>query len=373
MVVSALAMRTEVIQMMAGAATLSAATYIPILAKRTINADDIYISLLAGGYASATFISSYLFGRAGDIYGRRLIVCMGLFASFATFFMIYFVYTPESLYIVRVLNGFSIGIYPGALAAYAADSRMKMGRFTSFGALGWGLGTLFAGYAATFEIRYAFLMSALFLISAFVVALTLPPIHNNRVHVPLFPIKTIRANAPVYIAVLVRHSSASAVWTLWSLFLLDIGADLFMVAIVQAINSVSQVIFMWGIGDRFECRTLVIMGLLSSAITFFWFSIATNVYDILPSQILLGLAWTCLYVGSLKYVITNSEEKATAAGLLQSVIALSAVIGPFFAGLLTSIWPGYTVLFHFAVGMSLCGLFLFIITDRRRTSRVSTL
>ncbi len=357
--------------MMAGAATLSAATYIPILARTTMNADDVYISLLAGVYATASFVSSYFFGRAGDIYGRRLVVRVGLLISFMTFIMICFVYTPDCLYIVRALNGFSIGIYPGALAAYAADSRMKMGRFASFGAFGWGIGTLLAGYAATFEIRYAFTMSALFFMIAFITAMTLPSIEISRVHVPLFPLKTIRENVAVYSAVLIRHSSASAVWTLWSLFLLDIGGDLFMIAIVQAINSVSQMVFMFGIGDRFNSRALVIMGLASSSITFFGFSIATTIYDILPAQVLLGFSWTCLYVGSLKYVLSRNEERATATGLLQSVIALSAVIGPIFAGVLTSIWPGYTALFWFASVMAIVGLLFFILTDRTATTKES--
>ncbi|MHA2424275.1 MAG: MFS transporter, partial [Candidatus Thorarchaeota archaeon] len=64
-------MRTEIIQTMAGAAILSAFTYIPILARDYLGADEFYITILVAAYATASFVSSYLFGRAGDIYGRR--------------------------------------------------------------------------------------------------------------------------------------------------------------------------------------------------------------------------------------------------------------------------------------------------------------
>jgi MFS family permease len=357
-------LKTEVIQTMAGAASLSAFTYIPILARDYLGADEFFVTILVGGYATAAFFASYIFGRAGDIYGRRIVVRIGLLASMISFGLLLFASTSEILLIVRVMGGFCIGIYPGALAAYAFESEMKMGKFASFGAAGWGVGTLLAGYAALFDIYYAFLMSTLFLAVGFGTALSLPDIKRTRIKVPLFPIDTLKRNWPVYSAVLIRHSSASAIWTLWPLFLTDLGGDLFMVSVVQAVNSIAQVVFMIALTDRYNCRFLVAVGMITSAITFVWFTLAQNIWEIIPSQILLGFAWAFLYVGALKYVTERNEEKSTASGLLSSTMSLSMVIGPIIAAILYSIWPSYTPIMIFAAIMSALGFIIFHASTR---------
>lgn len=357
-------LKTEAIQTMAGAALLSAFTYVPILAREHLNADEFFVTVLVGGYAAAAFIASYIFGRAGDIYGRRLVVRIGLLAAMICFGLLLLARTPEILLVTRILGGFCVGIYPGALAAYAYESEMKMGRFASFGAAGWAVGTLLAGYAAMFDIYYAFLFSTVFLALGFATALTLPPVKRRRINVPLFPIDTLKRNWPVYTAVLIRHSSASAIWTLWPLFLYDLGGDPFMIAVVQATNSISQVGVMVALTDRYNCRFLVSAGMIASAFTFFWFTLARTIWEVLPSQILLGIAWGLLYVGALKYVTERNEERSTASGLLQSTLSLSLVIGPVIAAILYSIWPDYTPIMIYATIMSVVGFIIFRASTR---------
>ncbi|MHA1135152.1 MAG: MFS transporter [Candidatus Thorarchaeota archaeon] len=352
-------MKTETIQIMAGAAMLSAFTYVPILARENLGIDELTITFIVGAYAAASFIASYIFGRAGDIYGRRIVIRLGIFLALISFGLLLVSTTFEILFIVRVLNGFCVGMYPGALAAYAYESKMKMGRFATWGAAGWGIGTLFAGYAAGFNIYYAFVMSTIFLVIAFASALTLPKVPRVVVSVPLFPVETFKKNMHIYLAVFLRHGSAFAIWTLWALFLLDLGGTPFTIAIVQAVNAISQVIFMLTITDRFESKTLVSIGLIASAITFAWFPFARNIIEILPTQILLGFSWACLYVGALKFVTENNEDRSTASGLLTSVLSLSGVMGPIIAAVIYSIWPGYASIMFFAVFMSLLSFVVF--------------
>ena len=161
---------------MAGAAMLSSYTFFPILAREQLSISELYITFIVGSYAAASFISSYIFGRAGDVYGRRIIIRMGLLLTTFSFSLLLITTSLEMLFIVRITNGFCIGIYPGALAAYAYESNIKMGRFATWGAVGWGVGTLLAGYAAGFNIYYAFVMSTVFLTIAFASVLTLPKI-----------------------------------------------------------------------------------------------------------------------------------------------------------------------------------------------------
>lgn len=338
---------------------LSAVTYVPILARENLEIDELMITFIVGAYAAASFIASYIFGRAGDIYGRRIVIRLGLFLALISFGLLLVSTTLEILFIVRIINGFCVGMYPGALAAYAYESKMKMGRFATWGAAGWGVGTLFAGYAAGFNIYYAFIMSTIFLAIAFTSALTLPKAPRVVVNVPLFPVKTFKKNVHVYLAVLLRHGSACAIWTLWPLFLYDLGATTFTIAIVQATNAISQVVFMVTITDRIESKKLVTIGLIASAITFAWFPFARNIFEILPSQVLLGFSWACLYVGALKFVTENNEDRSTASGLLTSMLALSGVIGPIIAAGIYSFWPGYAPIMFFAVFMSILSYVVF--------------
>ncbi|MFW9870080.1 MAG: MFS transporter [Candidatus Thorarchaeota archaeon] len=352
-------MKTETIQIMAGAATLSAFTYVPILARVHLGISEILVTIIVGGFATASFLSAYIFGRAGDVYGRRVIIRLGLVVASISFGLLLVSSDFVTLFIVRLMNGFCVGMYPGALAAFAFESKMKMGRFATWGAAGWGLGTLLAGYAAGFNIYYAFIMSTIFFVIAFGSSLTLPPLDQAPMYVPWFPVETFKRNISVYLAVLIRHSSAFAIWTLWPLFLYDIGGDPFMISVVQATSAIFQVLFMVTITDRFESRRLVSIGLVASAITFAWFPFATNIIEILPSQILVGFAWAMLYVGALKYVTENNEERSTASGLLQSMLSLSGVIGPIIAAVIYTIWPGYAPIMLFASVMSLLSYGLF--------------
>lgn len=367
---------------MAGAAILSAFTFVPILAQQILgdpigaNLDtQLYISSLVVVYGAASFIASYIFGRAGDIFGRRIVLHVGLLLSTISFVFLLFSESTEVLFFVRMFNGFSIGMYPGALAAYAYETELKMGRFASAGALGWGVGNLVTGYAALFSLDYAFAVSSLFFVFAFLTALTLPKIQREKVDVPFFPIDTLRRNFPVYSAVLIRHSSAFALWTLWPIFLTSLGADLFQIGIIQALNSIAQVIFMVGITDRFDCEKLIIIGLITTAITFGWFFMVTDFIQIMPAQILLGLSWACLYVGALKYVTERNVERSTASGLLISMMAISGVIGPIMAAFFSTLWASnpiiaglfsvYQLIILNVIVMSLVGLIVFIYSSKR--------
>lgn len=349
----------------------SAFTYVPILAREHLGASEILVTILVGGYATASFIASYIFGRAGDIYGRRIVIRLGLLLSTLTFGLLLFTWNFETLFIVRILNGFCIGMYPGALAAYAYESKMKMGRFATWAAIGWGVGTPIAGYIAGFNIYYAFLMSTIFLIIAFASALTLPLVPREVVKVPWFPVETFKRNASIYLAMFLRHSSAFAIWTLWPLFLYDLGGDLFSIGVVNAINALAQVLFMATIADRFDSKRLVSIGLISSAITFFWFPFAQNVIEILPTQFLLGFTWATLYVGALKYVTENNKERSTAAGLLTSIMALSGVAGPIIAAVIYTIWPGYVPIMIYAGIVSLIAYGLFWLSNRNNIPEIS--
>ncbi|UCC93667.1 MAG: MFS transporter, partial [Thermoplasmata archaeon] len=155
------------------------------------------------------------------------------------------------------------------------------------------------------------------------------------------------------------------IWTFWPLFLIDLGADYVWVGIIQFINPLAQFGFMWLVTDKVRSTLLFPIGLVLSALTFVTFLLARNPWELLPTQILLGVSWGCTYVGALRGCTESSEEKATAAGLFNSTTSMSAILGPLFATLIVGITGSYETTMIFASVMSLVSLVLYYGLRRR--------
>jgi MFS family permease len=326
-------MRPQIIQLLSSAGSFGPIILVPIILVEDFEASKGFIGIVVGIFAAASFFSSYACGRAADIYGRRVILLLGLSLSgVVTLLHIVTLWMDSVLLfvLVRMLLGFSAGMFPAALLAYAYETNNKMGKFSSWGAAGWGLGSLGIGMFGTLY-DWAFVYCAIILFVSFGVALTLPFPKERRIHVPKFPVALIRKNAAVYASMLIRHTGANMIWVTYPLFLISIGADGAMIGLVYAVNAFSQ-FFIMNFIDRFEPPLLVAFGIGASSVTFALFAMTNHYWEIIPAQVLLASSWACLYVGSLRYVMEKSEEKATATGLLAGSMSLSGIIGPLLGG-----------------------------------------
>ncbi len=353
-------MRAQAIQFLSNAGLFGPAIIVPVILADNFGASDDLIGLIGGGFAGSAFISSYIFGRASDVYGRRLMLTIGLLLSgFATVSQAASIVVGGLPFFTlsRMLIGFCSGIFPAALLAYAYETRRgQMGKFSAFGALGWAAGNLAVGL---FGLLYqpAYLLCAGIIFSSFLIALRLPATRETKMSVPLFPVHLIRKNAPVYSSMLIRHTGANMIWVTYPLFLHSLGADNMTVGIIYFVNSFGQFFFMMFL-DRFDPSLLVAVGLGSSALTFFTFTLAGNYYEIIPSQLLLAAAWSCLYVGSLRYVMDRNKEKATVSGLLSSTMSISGIIGPVLGGIAATAY-GFVGTINIATAMSVIALGIF--------------
>jgi MFS family permease len=342
-------------------------TFVPILARDELGIGDGPIGIAVFLYSSAMFISSYVFGRASDVYGRRRFILGGLLASTFAMGVHMLLRDVPSLWAIRFAAGFAAGIFPAAMVDYIARSSGLLGRFSAWGSLGWGVGALMAGLLAAYydDLTWAFLLGAGIYLAAFVIAIFLPRVEQVRMRVPLFPRDLIRRNVHIYLPMLVRHAGAMSIWTFWPLFLIDLGADYVWVGIIQFINPLAQFGFMWLFTDRVRSSLLFPVGLALSVLTFLSFVLARNVWELLPTQILLGVSWACTYVGALRGVTESSKEKATAAGLFNSTTSMSAILGPLFATVIVSISGSYEATMLFAAAMSMISLPLHFVLRRR--------
>ena len=359
-------MKAASIHFLSNAGWFSSMMLIPLFAKE-LGASEIEIGIIVAGYGIASLISSYIFGRLADIHGRRLFLRIGLGLSAIACALQIFSNTPEVLLFTRVLVGFSAGIFPAALLAYAYESKWRMGKFMSYGSIGWGLGTVTAGIVAvSYSITHPFMLSAFLFFLSFLISLKMPKVKETKLKIPLFPIKVIKKNLPVYSAVLVRHMGACSIWVIFPIYVEQLGGDYFWIGIIYTINSITQFVVMRLLKD--QSTKLIIWGLALAGITFFTFTLAENIWQLMPPQVLLATSWAFLYVGSINYIMKKNVERATATGLLNSTLNMSSIGGALIGGSIAGVF-GYLSTMYLAAIMSFAALVIFLVMRKRQKRR----
>ncbi len=350
----------HMIKFFSAAAMFGILNFIPIFAK-SIGLSDSDIALVALFYAATMFVCNYLFGRLVDVHGRRPLIIIGLFLSAVSLLLYIFANNFTSFLALRIFTGVSISIQSVALIAYAHDKGHKLGRLSAFDALGIAFGSTLMGIIAMyFFLPTVFLISSVFFMTAFLISLRLERVEFTKTEGgPLFPHHIIKKNLPVYLAFFVRHAAANSIWIFWGLYLQQLGASLFWIGISMAINTLTQFFVMYKITDKMKSNVLITFGTILSAVTFFLYGIATNFWQILPIQIVLGTSWAFLYVGSIRWIVDNTHEKATGIGLLNSFINLSMLTGPLLATAAIYLGGGYKTIMFMAAGISLLSFVVF--------------
>jgi len=324
-----------------------------------MGASRLVIGLVVTGYAAALLFSSIFLGRFADVRGRRAILIAGFALAAAATFTQALATDVVQLAIVRILLGLSAGTVPSVLVAYFLyETKAGVGKFASFGALGWGFGSIMAGIFGSAVI--IFLFAGGLMVMAAATIWRLPKTHEITHALPLFPKAVFKENAAVYVSILIRHTGAHMVWVTYPLFLIDeLGADKFWIGIVYATNAFTQFFVMRHL-DRISSSHLVALGLGFSAVTFSLFTLARNYLEIIPLQVILAISWSSLYVGSLKHINECSSEKATATGWLSGMISIAAIMGPVTGGYLNDLID-YRMTMIVAVFLCLTALALFIL------------
>ena len=370
-------MKSYAIYFLASAALSASAIFTPIYAH-DLGASDLVIGYIGMVYGFSIFLAGTYFGRQADVRGRRRFMIIGMAASSVLASLQLFARDPYMLMATRFGLGFAAGMFPGALIAYAHDEGKQMGRFAAWGSLGFGTGNLLISFCAVATWLFGALLlhervyfaSAVILAAAFGIALMLPSIKHETVKVPAFPLNVIKRNRDVYLSFLIRHTGANAVWIIFPLFVLQLspraadgGPDYTWLGIIYAANSLTQGFIMQFL-DRYDGRKLVAAGEVLTLATFIGFYFSNNHIDLLLWSFVLAASWSCLYVGSLKTILTRSPEKATASGLLTSTTSLSAMIGPLLGGIVSHYFGGFRSTIAFAAIMTVAALIVFkVLTD----------
>ncbi len=328
----------------------------PILQK--MGASKFFIGLAGGLYSSSYLISSAISGRIADEKGANLVIKIGLAASAITFFLQYFASDAISFILVRALSGFAVGMYPGAIVAVAYYLGIKIGRLSAAGSTGWTVGSVLSSIVAFFiSEKFTFVVSSLVFLIAFILSTRC---QFKGTKVPRVNMKEVfKRNREVYLTMLLRHTGANTIWMFWVPFLMSLHSPSYLPPALMAINTVSQIVFMYFITDIKSPKSLILMGILASSITFYGYSLINYYLWIIPLQILLGISWAFLYVGSARYLVENNKERATAMGLLNSTIGTAAVIGPLLGGIILQLTGSYKSLMYTALILTILSLIFY--------------
>ena len=286
-----------------------------------LHASKFQVGLIGSSYGIAYFVSSFIFGRQSDRHGRLMFVRLGLALGAAAYVLQIAAINPVTLLAIRAFVGFCLGISSAAIMAYVYEAEGQVGRFAAYGSLGWLFGCLAAAVAAaiTGATKSSATYYALFAVSgaasalAFLLSFTLKEERGKSLHVPLFPLSLIRDNGRVYIPFFLRCLGSSAVWAIFPLFLVSIGASKLWVALLDAINMGLQFVFMRYV-ERFKSGVVLAVGLVSSVIVFASYGFATHYLQLIPVEILLAVSWSCLWVGSLSFLMGQSVERGHGRG-----------------------------------------------------------
>jgi MFS family permease len=121
--------------------------------------------------------------------------------------------------------------------------------------------------------------------------------------------------------------------------------------------------------DLMKSQKMISLGLLVSSITFISFTIPNTFVGIIPLQVLLGISWSFLYVGTLRYSVEKSSfDKATASGIITSIMAVSNILGSLIALIITLIGGSYIDIIVSAGWATFSTFVIFIFFERTSES-----
>ena len=332
-------------------AIMSSHMFIPLLST-DLGASSLQVGLVGASFGIAYLLSSLFFGRKSDLQGRLFFVRIGLAASSIAFLAQTLSFSLVALFFIRALVGFSLGISTAALIAYIYESQGNMGRFSSYGSLGWIGGAIAAATLTGYNALFVF--SAVFSLAAFIVSLSMQETVSPKPEKIPRLVTVARRNSRVLWPFFLRHLGATATWIILPLFFETLGASKTWIGLLWSINFVFQFIAMRFV-EKLPEKLVFLIGQGLSVLVFVGYTLANNYLQVIPLQILLGFSWAFLYVGSLLMVLHSGEEKGTASGVFFAAINLSGAVGPLLGGLISQLFD-YRAVMLFAAAITLVGL-----------------
>ncbi len=321
----------ELIQILTNAAISSTLIFIPLYAKE-LGIGEWKIGLIISSYHISSIISATIFGRLSDKFGRKPFIIIGLILSSLSFYALKYTNNFSSLLFVRFLNGFFVDMFKPSLTSLAYESGINMNKFFSSISFGWLTGFLLAGILKDYS--KIFTTSSLLFLASIPFGILLKESIMRKSAERKY-IEIIRDNIRIYLSYLLRHIGASSVWVILPIYLKTIGLSKFDISIVYMTNHSFQTIFLRYIVHRFDNIFSIKLGLIFTSTGLLLYHFTNSLEIALISSSIIGMSWSFLYYGSLKYLLDKNIERATSVGFLYSTISIAQIIGSIIGGIIS--------------------------------------
>lgn len=334
---------------------------IPVLPKlvTTLYGGDIstgasLFGWFVASYALMQFIFSPVLGNLSDAYGRRPIILSSLLGAGLDYLMMAFAPTWKWLFIGRIISGIT-GANISAANAYIADISAPEDRAKNFGMIGacfgvgFILGPALGGLLGGYGLRVPFMAAAaLNLLNALYGFFVLPESHVKENRRPFNwkranPLASLQglAHYPVVLGLTavialerIAHDSLPSTWVLYTTYRfnwteLDNGLSLALVGIMFAIVSAGLTGKMV---KKLGERKAIILGLVMGSLSFLVYGLATKgwmMYAMIVLGSIGGIGGAAIQ--SLITKMVSASEQGAVQGIISSIQAVAAIIGPLMA------------------------------------------
>lgn len=326
---------------------------------REFSSSAFTVGLLSMSFAALQFIATPILGRLSDQHGRRPLLLFSLFGSGVGYVMFGLAHSLTMLFTARVIDGITGGNLSIA-QAYMADVSKPEDRSKIFGMLGAALGLGFImGPAIGGALAHAWGLSAPALAAAalafsntifglFVLPETHPPEKRRKADVSprsLNPIGgVIRAMrhahlGRIFLAIFVFNCAFSGLQSNFGLFALvqyNWGPQqtALLFSLIGIIGAITQAVIVRKLVAKFRDRSIAAAGMMIQTISFCLFAFVQRAWILWPASGLTslgaGIAQPTM-TGIISRAVDETEQGAM-LGTTQSVVALTRIVGPLWAG-----------------------------------------
>ena len=223
----------------------------------------------------------------------------------------------------------------------------------SFHALGWLAGIAAAGFAN--DLKLIFLISAASFAVGLMFTVKLPNPTQEKELQPGTTQKVISKNKFLFLALLLRHIGAAAVWTILPIMLMErLGAELYQISIVYVANTLTAFVLMNLMASKINLTNITKFKIGIGVTTFVFVGLAliTDWWMAMPFMSLVGATWAFLFIGGNFHLMENNP-RSTSTGIFSSTLSISTVVGPVIAGAIAFAFD-YVAVMYFAIIIIVC-------------------
>jgi DHA1 family multidrug resistance protein-like MFS transporter len=349
---------------------------LPLYAEN-LGATGIWIGMIFAGYSVSRAIIMPIAGSLSDRIGRKLLLCIGLF-SYAIISLGYiWTNSVSQLILVRLIQGVAGGMIIPIAQAYIGDISPEgeegtwMGYFNAAFFTGFGVGPLMGGILTDhFGMNVAFLtMGGLNMLAFLIVAIFLPEVSRKKMAAsPRASFKEMNSSSMVrglFSYRLAFSMGRGAFATFIPIFAgIYVGLSATLIGVLLAVNvllmSLLQV-YGGNIADRFNRRTLVILGSLTNLAYLALIPLGGNFWQLLGICALGGLAGAISMPAASALIVEEGRRfgMGSTMGIFNMAFSIGMAIGPLLSGALADL-VNINSVFYFGAIMGLAGTSLFI-------------